>query len=239
MPVFAQASGFLDTSQYRRPVIHYNSDSGNNESGSRDMHFKMNKTLLAGMALGLGFSGAAAAFEPGDWLVRVGASYVSPASDNHELVSVESATSATINFSYMMTDCWALELLAAYPFKHDIELQDGTKIGSTKHLPPTLSLQYHFRPTAKLQPYLGIGVNFTSFFDEKTTGPLAGADLNLGDSWGLGGQAGFDVLLNDNVFFNLDVRYLDIDTKATVDGVSLGKVEIDPWVVGAHIGFKF
>jgi len=203
------------------------------------MNFKMNKALLAGIALGLGFSGTATAFDPGDWLFRVGASYVSPASDNHDLVSVESATSATLNFTYMMTDCWALELLAAYPFKHDLELADGTKIGSTKHLPPVLSLQYHFRPSAKLQPYVGIGVNYTSFFDEKTTGPLAGADLNLGDSWGLAGQAGFDVLLSDKVFLNLDFRYIDIDTKARVDDVSLGKVEIDPFVIGGHIGFRF
>jgi len=203
------------------------------------MKISINKTLLAGIALGLGFSGTAAAFEPGDWLLRVGASYVSPASDNHETVSVGSATSATLNLTYMMTDCWALELLAAYPFKHDLELQDGTKIGSTKQLPPVLSLQYHFRPTEKLQPYVGIGVNYTSFFDEKTTGPIAGTDLKLGDSWGLAGQIGFDVVLNDKVFLNLDFRYIDIDTKASLDDVSIGKVEVDPFVVGGHIGFRF
>lgn len=203
------------------------------------MQFKMKTALAAGIALGLGFTGTAAAFEPGDWLVRVGASYVSPASDNSDIVSVESATSATINFSYMMTDIWALELLAAYPFKHDIELLDGTKVASTKHLPPTLSLQYHFMPTEKFQPYLGFGINYTNFFSEKTTGPLTGLDLELGDSWGIAGQAGFDVLVSDNVFLNLDVRYIDIDTKARLDGESLGKVEIDPWVFGGHIGFRF
>ena len=203
------------------------------------MEFKASKALAAGIALSLGFTGSALAFEPGDWLVRVGASYVSPASDNGDVVSVESATSATINFSYMMTDCWALELLAAYPFKHDIELLDGTKVGGTKHLPPTLSIQYHFNPTAKFQPYLGFGINYTNFFDEKTTGPLAGSNLNLGDSWGLAGQAGFDFLVSDKVFLNLDVRYIDIDTKATLDTTSLGTVEIDPWVFGGHIGFRF
>ncbi len=203
------------------------------------MQFKMKTLLAAGIALGLGFTGTASAFEPGDWLVRVGASYVSPASDNSDIVSVESATSATINFSYMMTDIWALELLAAYPFEHDIELLDGTKVGSTEHLPPTLSLQYHFMPTETFQPYLGFGINYTNFFSEKTTGPLTGLDLELGDSWGIAGQAGFDVLLSDNVFLNLDVRYIDIDTKARLDGESLGKVEIDPWVFGGHIGFRF
>lgn len=203
------------------------------------MKIRINKTLLTGIALGLGFSGTAAAWEPGDWLLRVGASYVSPASDNHETVSVGSATSATVNLTYMMTDCWAMEILAAYPFKHDLDLQDGTKIGSTKQLPPTLSLQYHFRPTEKFQPYLGVGINYTSFFSEKTTGPLTGTDLTLGDSWGLAGQAGFDIVLNDKVFLNLDFRYIDIDTKATVDDVSLGKVEVDPFVIGGHIGFRF
>jgi len=203
------------------------------------MHSKIKTALSAGIALSMGFAGTAAAYEPGDWLVRVGASYVSPASDNHETVSVESATSATINLTYMMTDCWALELLAAYPFKHDLEYADGTKIGSTKQLPPTLSLQYHFRPTEKLQPYVGVGINYTSFFDEKTTGPLEGMDLNLGDSWGLAGQIGFDVLFDNNWFFNFDARYIDIDTKARLDDVSIGKVEVDPFIFGAHIGFRF
>ena len=203
------------------------------------MQFKVKTALLTGMALSMGFAGTANAFEPGDWLVRVGASYVNPASDNHDVVSVESATSATINFSYMMTDVWALELLAAYPFKHDIELHDGTKIGSTKLLPPTFSLQYHFSPTEQFQPYVGVGINYTNFSSEKTQGALEGVDLNLGDSWGLAGQIGFDVMFNDDWFFNLDVRYIDIDTKAKLDGVSIGKVEIDPWIFGGHIGYRF
>lgn len=203
------------------------------------MSLKMKTALIAGAALSIAFTTTATAFEPGDWLVRAGASYVNPASDNSDIVSVDSDTSLTINFTYMMTDVWALELLAAVPFKHDIELLDGTKVGSTKHLPPTLSLQYHFRPTEQFQPYLGIGLNYTNFFSEKTIGPLEGVDLNLGDSWGLAGQAGFDILFNDNWFFNLDVRYIDIDTKAALDGVSIGKVEIDPWVFGGHIGFRF
>jgi outer membrane protein len=82
-------------------------------------------------------------------------------------------------------------------------------------------------------------VNYTTFFSEKTTGPLAGTNLKLGDSWGIGGQIGFDVMLSDSMFFNLDARYIKIETKAKLDGASLGTVEINPWVYGAHIGFKF
>jgi len=200
---------------------------------------KLKSFTVAGVALSLGFANTAIAFEPGDWLLRIGASNVDPKSNNSEIVSVDSATSLTLNFSYMMTDVWAVEVLAAYPFKHDITLLDGTTVGSTKHLPPTVSLQYHFAPTAKFQPYIGLGINYTNFFSENTTGPLAGTNLKLGDSWGLAAQVGFDVMLNDSWFLNLDGRYIDIDTKARLDGASLGKVKIDPWVYGAHVGFRF
>jgi outer membrane protein len=204
-----------------------------------DMNVKMKITLSAAVAIGLGLANTATAFEPGDWLIRAGASYVSPSSENHDVVSVESATNATFNFTYMMTDVWALELLAAVPFKHDLELQNGTKVGSTKLLPPTLSLQYHFRPTETVQPYVGVGLNYTSFSSEKTTGPLEGTDLDLSGSWGWGAELGLDIMLSDNWLFNMDVRYLDIDTKAKLDGESLGKVEIDPMVFGVHIGYRF
>ena len=199
----------------------------------------MKTALCTITALGLGLANTAMAFEPGDWLIRAGGSYVNPASDNNSTVSVESASSFSFNFSYMMTDIWAIEVLAAYPFKHDIELLDGTKVGSTKHLPPTVSLQYHFRPTESLQPYIGLGVNYTNFFSEKTTGPLEGSDLDLDDSWGLAGQIGFDYLMNDNWFFNLDARYIAIESNAELDGNSLGKVTIDPWVYAVNIGFRF
>ena len=60
---------------------------------------------------------------------------------DEDAIAETDAISATIGFTYMMTDVWAIEVLAAYPFKHDIELLDGTKVGSTKHLPPTVSVQ--------------------------------------------------------------------------------------------------
>ena len=203
------------------------------------MNRNVKTALLTGVVLSMGLAGPAAAFEPGDWLVRVGASYVGPASDNSDIVSVGSATNATFNFGYMMTDVWGLELLAAVPFKHDIDLLNGTNVGSTKQLPPTLSIKYHFMPTEQFQPYVGFGLNYTNFYSEKTTGALEGVNLDLGDSWGLAGQIGFDVLFNDDWFFNLDVRYIDIETEARLDGVSIGKVEIDPWIVGGHIGYRF
>jgi len=177
--------------------------------------------------------------EQGDWLVRFGGSYIDPKSDNSDIVSVDSKLGVTFNFSYFMTSNLAVEVLAALPYEHDIELLDGTRVASTKHLPPTVSLQYHFLPEAGIQPYLGLGLNYTMFFSEDTTGPLTGTDLNLDDSWGWAGEVGVDFPLSEQWLINLSVRYIDIDTKAKLDGASIGTVEIDPWVYGANLGFRF
>jgi outer membrane protein len=181
----------------------------------------------------------ASAFDQGDWLIRLGVSNVDPKSNNSEIVSVDSAVSATVNFTYMMTDNWAVEVLAAYPFKHDIYLVGGPEVGSTKHLPPTVSLQYHFMPDSTFQPYVGLGLNYTTFFSEKLYGPLEGADLSLDDSWGLAGDVGADFVLNEKWFLNVSLRYIDIESDAYVNGEFLDKVDIDPWVYGAHVGFRF
>jgi len=200
---------------------------------------KLRTALCAAGLLGAATVNTATAMEQGDWLIRIGASNVDPKSNNHELVSVDSGTSATINFTYMMTASWAVEVLAAYPFEHDLYLVDGPEVGSTKHLPPTVSLQYHFMPDSTFQPYIGAGVNYTTFFSEKLYGPLEGNKLSLDDSWGLAAEIGADFMLGEAWFLNVSARFIDINTDAKVNGENFGKVNIDPWVYGAHVGFRF
>ena len=196
--------------------------------------------VCAAALLGASLAGPAAAMEQGDWLIRFGLSNVDPKSNNHPVVSVDSASSATVNFTYMMTANWAVEVLAAYPFEHDIALvEDGSKVGSTKHLPPTVSLQYHFLPDSTFQPYIGAGINFTTFFSEKTYGLLEDSSLSLDSSWGLAAEVGADVMLGDTWFLNVSVRWIDIESDAKVNGEAFGKVEIDPMVYGAHVGLRF
>ena len=200
---------------------------------------KLKTALCAATLLGAATVNTATAMEQGDWLIRIGASNVDPKSNNHELVSVDSGTSATINFTYMMTANWAVEVLAAYPFEHDLYLVAGPEVGSTKHLPPTVSLQYHFLPDSTFQPYIGAGVNYTTFFSEKLYGLLEGNKLSLDDSWGLAAEIGADFMLGEAWFLNVSARFIDINTDAKVNGENFGKVNIDPWVYGAHVGFRF
>lgn len=182
---------------------------------------------------------AAVAHEKGDMLLRFGGALVAPKSNNSDVVSVDDGYSASLTFTYLFTDNWAVDVLAAWPFKHDITLLDGTDIGSTKHLPPTVSLQYYFNTEGLVRPYIGAGINYTTFFDEKERGPIEGTNLTLDDSWGLAGQVGLDFMISETWFLNADVRYIDIETEARIDGAFVTDVDITPWVYSLQAGFKF
>lgn len=203
---------------------------------------KISKTLVLAAVIGLGsmFGAAAHAQEAGDWIVRVGLGNVDPKSDNGDVASVDSGVAAVFNATYMMTNNIGIELLAATPFEHDIKLAaDGTRVGQTKHLPPTLSVQYHFDTDSAFKPYVGAGLNYTLFFDERTSGPLAGTDLELDDSFGIAAQVGTDWNISDTMFANLDVRWINIETDAELDGAPLETVEIDPIVYSLTLGWRF
>ncbi|MDJ0908296.1 MAG: OmpW family outer membrane protein [Woeseiaceae bacterium] len=189
----------------------------------------------------LAFGNVAHAAEAGDWKLRAGPYVVAPESDNSPIATVDNGISLGFNFTYFYSPNWAIEVLAATPFSHDVDVIGDVKAAEVKHLPPTVTLQYHFDSTGSFHPYVGLGLNYTTFFDEETTagGVLAGTDLELDDSFGFAVQFGADLDLNEKWFLNFDVRYINIETDATVDDVPLIGVDINPWVVGATVGTRF
>ena len=194
---------------------------------------------FAPLVLVLALPAAPALADAGDWTVKAGPYLVTPKSDNSDIVSVEDGASLGFSFTYSFTDNWAFEVLAATPFSHDIELVGGGKVAETKHLPPTFSLQYHWANDSSFSPYVGFGLNYTTFFDESTTGALAGTNLNLDDSFGFAAQLGGNLELNDRWYLNLDLRWINIETDASLDGVEVATVEIDPFVAGLNVGYRF
>jgi outer membrane protein len=173
------------------------------------------------------------------WYVKAGAGYIDPKSGNGDLtpgpIDVGSRSGPTVNIGYFFQPNWAVDVLLGLPFKHDLDINNA-RIGSTKHLPPTVSVQYHFNPTGAVRPYVGLGVNYTMIFDEKLNG---GGRLQLGNSWGLAAQVGVDVPIYDKWTVGADLRYIDIDSKATVNGAHIGTVNIDPLVFGVNLGYRF
>jgi len=225
----------------------------------------MRKTLFTASALALALAAPfAQAFEAGDIIVRAGAVTVDPREDSGAIstavtgplvgsqATLDSNTQLGLNFAYMLTDKIGIELLAATPFSHDVGVKGlpagmNGKFGSIKHLPPTLSVIYYpLEKNSAFQPYVGAGVNYTWFFDDKLSSHAESNDfsgLDLKDSWGLAAQIGLDYMLTDSLMFNAQVRYIDIDTEATSNHAALGKVkvdvDVDPFVYMVGLGYKF
>ncbi|WP_374302614.1 OmpW family protein [Paracoccus sp. (in: a-proteobacteria)] len=202
------------------------------------------KTLCLAAAAVMAVVSPAAAQQAGDLTVGLGIANVNPKSDNGTLaggtvpVSIGDSTRPQITVEYFIRDNIGVELLGALPFKHSIET-DGTEIGTVKHLPPVLSLQYHFDATPQLKPFVGLGVNFTGFYDAETKGPLAGNELRVKNSWGLAAHLGADYWINDRSALRADLRWIDIDADVELNGAEIGEVEIDPVVAGISYVMKF
>lgn len=224
----------------------------------------MRKHTLSALCLTLAtLSPLATAHQQGDWIVRGGLTTVVPDESTSNIVAggadlgvalnIDNNTQFGLNVAYFVTNYINIELLAATPFKHDVNfsvndpLDTGNQLGEVTHLPPTLTVNYYFNePSAAFQPYVGAGINYTLFFDEEFTGANGEAglsDLSLDNSFGLSAQVGMDYKIDKKWHVNASVRFIDIDTEATfkvgdAEG-SVDDIEIDPWVYTLAIGYTF
>lgn len=225
----------------------------------------MQKFSLPLILLSLVLSSPSMAYEAGDIILRMGPTLVTPGDDSDSVlglagtgVEVEDDTQLGLTVTYMLKSHLGLELLAATPFSHDVSGNgglDGLDVGSLKLLPPTLSLVYYpMDSSSRVQPYVGLGVNYTWFFetetDSETEGLLNSLTLNDGrsigldvdDSVGVAFRAGVDYQLNDKWSLNAGLWYIDIDTTATLK-TSTGNVdvdiEVDPFVYMVGLNYNF
>ncbi|MFA3760966.1 outer membrane protein OmpW [Yersinia sp. 2544 StPb PI] len=211
----------------------------------------MKKVTLALLAVAALAPIAASAHQAGDYIFRAGTATVRPNAGSDDVLGygsfkADNNTQLGLTFSYLITDNIGVELLAATPFRHKIGLEATGTIAEVKQLPPTLMAQYYFRDKQdKLRPYLGIGLNYTTFFDEKfnNTGQGAGlTDLSVKDSWGIAGQAGMDYMVSENWMLNMSVWWMNIETdvkfKAGGEEQSI-HTRLDPWVFMFGAGYRF
>ena len=231
---------------------------------------KFSKTLVSSAAIALAAltSSSAMAVQQGDWLVRTRIINIDPNVSSGEItdmagtplappsgIDVDSAVTLDIDITYMFTNNIGVELLLDLSSKHDITATGNIgaaipgKIAEVTTLPPALIAQYHFMPQNNIRPYAGAGINYTFFLSESTTNELTNGlgatstGLKVDDSFGFVLQAGVDFDINQNWYWNLDAKYLFLNTTATIsaDGADAAKVEfdLDPLVLGIGIGTRF
>lgn len=199
----------------------------------------MNQFMATLACVGLLVVSAAPAAQAaqGDWLGRARVIYIDPKSSSSALnIVVDSQFAPELDFSYFVTHNLALELILATR-KHGVSAA-GVAIGSVNHLPPTLTLQYHFKPDQKFRPYVGAGLNYTRFYDVDLLGGTLIVDKS---SWGPAIQAGIDIEIDKRFFLNFDIKkiWMDTDVKAVATGAPVANLKIDPMIIGAGIGIKF
>ena len=207
--------------------------------GKNKMKTTMKTVLVALIAL----TASQAMAQESPWLVRARAVYVDP--DNKstpvggvgaaDRLEVSSKTIPELDISYFFTPHIAAELILTYPQKHKARL-DGAEIGTFKHLPPTLNLQYHFTPGATISNYVGAGVNYTRMSSVKL---LDGAGDLDNDSWGLSLQAGVDFRLNEHWSINADVKKVNLRSDVYVGGAKASHLKVDPVLFGLGVGYRF
>ncbi|MEO6354789.1 MAG: OmpW family outer membrane protein [Oxalobacteraceae bacterium] len=203
----------------------------------------MKKSSLILALIALGTVAAPVMAQQSPWMVRARVVNIDTANKFDttgalpaDSVHVSNKTIPEVDISYFFTPNLAAELVLTYPQKHDVSLVGSGKIGTFKHLPPTLSLQYHFMPEAQFSPYVGAGVNYTRVSQVNLDVPGATLEKN---SVGFALQAGVDYKLDKNWSLNLDVKKVQIRSDLELNGAKLGTVKIDPWLVGVGVGYRF
>lgn len=217
------------------------------------------KTMLTAGALGITLMAVPAQAKQGDILLRIRGIMVAPNEKSGsvlpafpgEKVSVGNSIMPEVDVTYMATDHIGFELIAATT-KHSASGRTGTtgsigKLASTWVLPPTLTVQYHPIAEGPVRPYVGVGVNYTLFYAEDASTGLEAAvgktKVHMSDSFGWAGQVGVDIDLNERMFLNIDVKYIDINTTVrlatTAAGTQRVKLALDPLVFGIGVGMRF
>ena len=217
------------------------------------------KLLLVPAAAAAAVLPITAQAKEGDVLVRLRAIMVAPNEESGsvlpafpgEKVKVNNSVMPEVDVTYMATDHIGFELIAATT-KHSASGKTGTtgaigRLASTWVLPPTLTAQFHPVAEGPVRPYVGAGVNYTLFYSEDASDALESATgptkVHMSDSFGWALQAGVDVDLNERMFVNLDIKYIDIDTTARLSTTSAGvqrvRVHLDPIVAGVGLGMRF
>lgn len=185
--------------------------------------------------------------DKGDFLMRMRAIAFMPDSGGATAqlggdADVGNAVVPELDFTYFFTKNIAAELILATT-QHSVSLEGSSSgkldLGRVQLLPPHINLQYHFMPDGKFSPYVGAGVGYVFFLKEKDGSSINSIDYKNSVSWSL--QAGLDYKINDRWSLNLDVKKVFVDTELHINGggVTAGDVDLDPWVFGLGVGYRF
>lgn len=198
------------------------------------------KKILIAAVVGLLVAGHVAAQES-PWLVRARAVNLQMQNDNSAsltnagfALAVDNKTIPEVDITYFFNKNLAAELILTVPQSQTVTNQ-GAYLGTFKHLPPVLTVQYHFTDFAGFKPYVGAGLNYTKI----SSVSLQGYQLD-NHSVGTALQVGVDVPLDQKWSLNLDIKKVNLKTDVYASsGANAGTLKLDPLLVGVGLGYRF
>ena len=204
-------------------------------------------TILSGLAIG-GFTSIAKADDYESWLskdrfqlrgrmIAILAKGEGTVGGTALNTDVDNAYVPELDLTYFITKNISAELIAATA-EHTVSV-GSSKVGDTWILPPTLTIQYHFTPDEAFSPYIGAGLNYSWFYGEDAVAPFTKMGVDGGVGYAL--QAGFDYWINKNWGVNFDAKYIDLNVDVSVNNGALhaNDVELNPFVIGAGVSYRF
>ena len=209
---------------------------------------KKNVFAVAGLLVALSLGFASLVHADDDYKkfgVRMRAIYVTPAERVDSRVdgvfgqrtTVSDDVIPEVDFEYFFTKNISAELIAGFT-RHDIKSGDQY-VGSTWLLPPTLTVKYHPLAGKTISPYIGAGINAIFPFDSRLN---ADPNFKIENSVGWAAQAGVDIRIKGDLYFNLDYKYLNADTKMHAPAVSTTekfKLDLNANLIGVGVGYRF
>lgn len=212
--------------------------------------------LLAASAFTAGAQGA------GTWMISGGATRIAPNTDSGTLsppappntrVDIGADTRPTLALGYMLTDNIALEVPVGLGFKHDIHgagsIAGVGRIGTTRVLPISVFAQYRFlEPTARIRPYVMLGLTYAYFFDEQGSAtlnalnpanPPGGTQLDIASRWGIAPGLGVTAMITDRWFVDLQYARSFLKTTTTLSSGQRIDTKLNPdvWKIGVGVLF--
>lgn len=181
------------------------------------------------MAVGAGGLHAQSVDETGRWMLRPAASVILFDLDSDGLnLDADDDVNVTADITYFPTSHVGVNALVGFtsPGLDGIPPGEVSRrpLGSVKALPPTITVEYHPLRTGAVRPYVGVGGNFTYFYDE--TGTLEAVDTEIDPGLGIAGRAGVRVRATDRLGLSADFRGVNIlnDPEVTT---AVGDDELD------------
>lgn len=207
-------------------------------------------TLLASTAISAAANAGPASVEGSAWdakerfMLRARAIAVMPDEDSTTniggSVTASNQVVPEVDLTYFFSDNIAAELIAATT-PHDMGARNTSlgnlDLGDVWLLPPTLTAQYHANPHGSVRPYVGAGLGYVFYYNEDS-GVVNSIDYENGVSYVL--QAGADFEIDEHWALNLDVKKLwhNVDVKIN-GGAVTADVDLDPWIIGAGVAYRF